>query len=103
MIQEHVFVTITGSFTYLFCKSDCISAKMFTIFTVDGGWGEWTVWTLCDQTCGGGTRTRQRQCDKPAPQYSGLPCDGRATENLECNTFGCPGTKINLSRQADID
>ena len=25
-------------------------------------WGEWTDWTPCTRTCGGGQRTKQREC-----------------------------------------
>uniref|UniRef100_A0A8C9VHG3 Subcommissural organ spondin n=1 Tax=Scleropages formosus TaxID=113540 RepID=A0A8C9VHG3_SCLFO len=56
----------------------------------DGGWGEWTAWTECTKSCGGGVRSRRRECDSPTPQGDGDYCEGRSTEISPCNTDHCP-------------
>uniref|UniRef100_A0A1I8IIC6 SRCR domain-containing protein n=1 Tax=Macrostomum lignano TaxID=282301 RepID=A0A1I8IIC6_9PLAT len=36
---------------------------------VDGSWTQWSAWQTCSALCGGGTKTRQRNCT--APQFGG--------------------------------
>ncbi|XP_013411296.1 uncharacterized protein LOC106174328 isoform X10 [Lingula anatina] len=57
---------------------------------IDGNWGSWGNWSLCDATCGGGNRIRTRSCDNPAPDNNGTFCIGSATENESCNNASCP-------------
>ncbi|GFR67360.1 caspase-8 [Elysia marginata] len=58
--------------------------------TVDGGFGDWTDWTECSVTCGGGVRSRQRFCNNPAPQYGGAQCTPNIyVEEQMCNTGAC--------------
>jgi len=57
---------------------------------VDGSWGSWTAWTSCSQSCGGGTETRWRLCDSPAPAHGGADCQGDGLEQRPCNTRPCP-------------
>ncbi|XP_034026915.1 netrin receptor UNC5D isoform X4 [Thalassophryne amazonica] len=47
---------------------------------IDGGWDEWTEWTVCSSQC---ERQRSRECNSPAPRHRGKMCDGssEATEN----------------------
>ncbi|XP_011663142.2 sushi, von Willebrand factor type A, EGF and pentraxin domain-containing protein 1 [Strongylocentrotus purpuratus] len=58
---------------------------------VDGAWSYWSLWTECSSTCGGGTRSRTRDCTNPAPQGGGLNCTGKAEQDGICNAFECPG------------
>ncbi|KAI0210224.1 hypothetical protein LSAT2_005021 [Lamellibrachia satsuma] len=52
----------------------------------------------CSVTCGdNGTMTKQRRCDRPAPQKDGLPCPGGDVNNPSvstgefiCNRINCP-------------
>ena len=37
-------------------------------------WGEWTEFTQCSTTCGGGMRERSRKCDSPQAKHGGLDC-----------------------------
>ena len=53
-------------------------------------WTEWTDWTECSATCGGGSRTKVRECVLPRDGGTEGQCpgDGEATE--ECNSQTCP-------------
>uniref|UniRef100_A0A7M5WTV5 Hemicentin-1 n=1 Tax=Clytia hemisphaerica TaxID=252671 RepID=A0A7M5WTV5_9CNID len=62
---------------------------------VNGGWGEWTKPTPCSKSCGGGTTTRSRKCDNPAPANGGWNCEGSGTETQKCNTNECPKQAVN--------
>uniref|UniRef100_A0A3B4TCW3 SCO-spondin n=1 Tax=Seriola dumerili TaxID=41447 RepID=A0A3B4TCW3_SERDU len=56
----------------------------------DGGWGQWSNWTECTKSCGGGIRSRRRECDSPSPVGEGNYCEGLGTEVVACNTDHCP-------------
>ena len=58
---------------------------------VNGGWSQWTSWSGCSLTCGGGTRTRTRTCSNPIPQGSGADCVGSPSGSEGCNMVACPG------------
>ena len=58
---------------------------------VDGKWGAWASWTTCTESCGRGERTRERECNDPAPLFGGATCSGNTTEGGECNHDPCPG------------
>ena len=55
-----------------------------------GGWSAWGAWGACTSTCGGGSQTRGRECDNPAPAHGGNHCVGDANEPQDCNTQQCP-------------
>jgi len=57
---------------------------------VNGGLSEWSVWTTCDATCGGGNQMRNRQCDNPTPVNRGADCVGVKSETQGCNMQRCP-------------
>lgn len=61
------------------------------IFLVNGGWGEWSEWTPCTQSCDGGTTSRNRTCDSPEPSDDGEECQGAGVEMKVCNDHQCPG------------
>ncbi|KAJ8303457.1 hypothetical protein KUTeg_019853 [Tegillarca granosa] len=62
---------------------------------IQGGWSDWTQWSDCSRTCGGGIRIRERQCNRPLPQYGGLHCTGNdkvykmCNVQLESHPIGC--------------
>ncbi|OWF52578.1 Hemicentin-1 [Mizuhopecten yessoensis] len=74
------------------CSGEALDRQPCTARTceVDGSWGLWASWSGCSQSCGGGTRTRQRVCDSPAPQYGGMHCWGRDRQVDYCNPEKCP-------------
>uniref|UniRef100_A0A3Q3ML74 Complement component C8 beta chain n=1 Tax=Mastacembelus armatus TaxID=205130 RepID=A0A3Q3ML74_9TELE len=47
---------------------------------IDGSWSCWGAWS----SCSGGTMTRSRQCNNPAPSEGGLACRGLQQESNEC-------------------
>ena len=57
------------------CPSDCVMS-------------DWSSWSTCSKTCGGGTQTRTRTVVKPAAN-GGQEC-GTLTETQSCNTQACP-------------
>ncbi|XP_020630188.1 coadhesin-like isoform X2 [Orbicella faveolata] len=62
--------------------------------SVDGGYTEWSEFSECTVTCGGGVRERTRECTNPAPENNGKNCEelGPAKESEICNTEACPNT-----------
>lgn len=62
--------------------------QTFISLLVDGIFMEWTDWSECSLTCGGGINVRSRECD--GPFYDGLNCTGDWDESRDCNIFNCP-------------
>lgn len=55
---------------------------------VDGKWSKWSDWEECSKTCGGGTRSRSRNCE--GPFFGGKDCNGEPTETENCGETPCP-------------
>ena len=56
---------------------------------IDGNWGEFGPWGECDVPCGDGSKTRERVCNAPAPQFGGQECEGDSTETTACWAGDC--------------
>ena len=56
---------------------------------LNGKWGSWTPWSPCNADCGGGTKTRRRECNRPLPSNGGDHCDGHSDETEICNVQSC--------------
>ena len=55
-------------------------------------WTEWSEWTVCSVTCGGGKRSKTRECVLPdGARSSDLFCEGNGLMEEQCNTNKCPG------------
>jgi len=55
----------------------------------NGNWGSYNAWTSCSAKCGGGTQSRYRQCNNPAPAHGGAGCAGSPTMWQSCNPTAC--------------
>ncbi|KAK2570892.1 Mucin-like protein [Acropora cervicornis] len=63
-----------------------------SVCAVDGGYDEWSMWSLCSATCGTGVKVRSRVCNSPPPRKGGKGCKrlGPATETVQCFEGKCP-------------
>nr|XP_058952512.1 coadhesin-like [Pocillopora verrucosa]XP_058952513.1 coadhesin-like [Pocillopora verrucosa]XP_058952514.1 coadhesin-like [Pocillopora verrucosa]XP_058952515.1 coadhesin-like [Pocillopora verrucosa]XP_058952516.1 coadhesin-like [Pocillopora verrucosa] len=65
---------------------------------IDGGYTEWSEWSECTATCGGGSRSHSRTCTNPSPKNKGKTCIeqdlGPNMESEECNTQDCRPTPL---------
>lgn len=57
-------------------------------------WADWSAWSACTTTCGGGISTRTRQVAVQA-LFGGAACSDQtdgvgSTEQVECNSTPCP-------------
>lgn len=50
---------------------------------------EWTEWSCCDKTCGGGQRMATRSV-LALPEWGAAACDGGLERAEVCNNFECP-------------
>ncbi|ESN92609.1 hypothetical protein HELRODRAFT_164684 [Helobdella robusta] len=55
---------------------------------VDAQWTQWTDWSGCTLTCGGGRQSRNRTC--VPGRNNGKDCSGENFQNKTCNTLECP-------------
>ncbi|KAL1264847.1 hypothetical protein QQF64_005202 [Cirrhinus molitorella] len=72
-------------------KGHCIWRSSHEPYGHDGGWSSWGKFGSCSRTCGGGVRSRNRQCNNPVPAYGGRDCPGSTFDYQVCNTEDCPG------------
>ncbi|EDO35401.1 predicted protein, partial [Nematostella vectensis] len=63
-------------------------------YPIDGGWTEWTEWSMCSTSCGPGQQSRDRNCTNPPPAYGGKPCEGNPTETQPCKLTACPSKSV---------
>lgn len=62
----------------------------FMLLPVNGRYSEWSSWSECSESCGGGQMKRTRQCNDPAPLRGGKPCHGPSVDTKSCNKIKCP-------------
>ncbi|XP_065685065.1 uncharacterized protein LOC105845853 isoform X1 [Hydra vulgaris] len=63
---------------------------------IDGGFSEWTDWSICDKPCGNGTSKRVRYCNNPVPAINGKECSGNFTITRDCLMTPCIAVEVNL-------
>jgi len=80
----------TQSCNSIACPTDCVTS-------------DWSTWSACSKSCGGGTQTRTRTVTKPAAN-GGKDC-GSLTETQPCNTQACitPGAVVSSNGRCGPD
>lgn len=81
------------------CNS--VQCGLFTVKPINGNYGPWSAWTQCSKSCGGGVRSRVRNCTNPAPAFGGMDCSalGEPQESEPCKTRQiCPGQFLSSKR-----
>lgn len=76
-----------------FCvRGECVSLQAYlkNSSIVDGGWSDWSNWTECSRTCGGGVRSSFRVCNSPEPRNGGAYCLGQRQRYESCHVHSCP-------------
>ncbi|KAL4660768.1 A disintegrin and metalloproteinase with thrombospondin motifs 13 [Arapaima gigas] len=78
-------------------KGRCVSLSQLSSFTVvHGSWSNWSEFSPCSRTCGGGVSARRRQCNNPRPAFGGNSCKGPDSEAELCNKQPCPTTQLDF-------
>ena len=88
--RQHFFESVDVIFV-IKLKLLTVLIIIMHLYLVDGGWSVWEAWSACSVTCGGGSQTRMRKCNNPAPANGGASCLGASSEPLACNGNACPG------------
>ncbi|CAG5957760.1 unnamed protein product [Menidia menidia] len=74
----------------MYCRHGMCVNKELDLQQVHGEWGPWGPYSVCSRSCGGGTRSTMRECNKPEPRNGGKFCVGRRMKFRSCNTEPCP-------------
>uniref|UniRef100_A0A8D3C798 ADAM metallopeptidase with thrombospondin type 1 motif 20 n=1 Tax=Scophthalmus maximus TaxID=52904 RepID=A0A8D3C798_SCOMX len=74
----------------MYCRHGMCVNKELDLEPVHGEWGPWGPYSVCSRSCGGGTRSNSRDCNKPEPRNGGKFCVGRRMKFRSCNTEPCP-------------
>uniref|UniRef100_K1P696 Hemicentin-1 n=1 Tax=Magallana gigas TaxID=29159 RepID=K1P696_MAGGI len=67
---------------------DCTLCCTGDLCNKDQGYAEfknWGAWSACSKACGGGKRSRNRECASTGD----IPCSDDTTEEEDCNTNAC--------------
>mmetsp|Transcript_15146 Transcript_15146/g.38941 ORF Transcript_15146/g.38941 Transcript_15146/m.38941 type:complete len:595 (-) Transcript_15146:83-1867(-) len=71
------------------CPTNCHQAPPMCPENVDCEWGNWSLWSDCTLTCGGGERTRYRDI-QTSPKGKGKLCEpGPKSQVAPCRTEPC--------------
>ncbi|XP_041134198.1 ADAMTS-like protein 2 isoform X1 [Polyodon spathula] len=66
-------------------------------------WGEWSSWSTCSRTCGGGVQSQERHCLKQrlvsSQHVNSTLCVGSAKKYQLCQIQACPNNGISFKQQ----
>uniref|UniRef100_A0A8K9XYU2 Netrin receptor UNC5 n=1 Tax=Oncorhynchus mykiss TaxID=8022 RepID=A0A8K9XYU2_ONCMY len=101
LIIQEARLSDSGNYT---CLASNIVAKRRSltatvVIFVDGGWAEWTEWTVCSGEC---ERQRNRECTAPEPKRGGRLCDGAALGTYNCTGGLCTHSEYSLEGSSDV-
>ena len=68
-----------------------ILGAILLCISVNGLWSEWSEYSACSLTCGGGYYSRNRTCIFEDDAPHGSECFGNDTQTDACNGEACPG------------
>lgn len=88
-IFYEVLLVVEHNNCYILLTEHLMRHSWFSCLSVDGGWHEWSQWTECTVTCGGGNKERTRTCTNPEPSGGGANCIGNLNETLTCGDDAC--------------
>ncbi|XP_021708409.1 A disintegrin and metalloproteinase with thrombospondin motifs 9 isoform X3 [Aedes aegypti] len=71
-------------------KGKCVYVNRKALQPQDGAWGQWSPFSECSRSCGGGVQISTRTCDSPPPANGGKYCTGMRMQYRSCNTQDCP-------------
>uniref|UniRef100_A0A5F8G1Q7 A disintegrin and metalloproteinase with thrombospondin motifs 18 n=1 Tax=Monodelphis domestica TaxID=13616 RepID=A0A5F8G1Q7_MONDO len=66
---------------------------------IHGHWSEWSAWSECTRTCGGGVTQQERHCTNPKPQHGGKFCSGSSRLYQLCNVHPCQTNSMDFRSQ----
>ena len=83
-----------------FLLSHNLYCNNIVLYIVDCKWLEWSAWSDCTKTCGGGTQFRERE--KIPAEHGGRDCVGENREDRTCNNQICLGIYCSLFVQKEL-
>ncbi|XP_046561216.1 sushi, von Willebrand factor type A, EGF and pentraxin domain-containing protein 1-like [Haliotis rubra] len=95
---ENEATCVTGTSNYSCICAHGYQGMLCGSHIVNGGYSEWSEWSTCSKTCGGGETTRSRACDSPPPGVDGDSCVGADMESATCNTEDCQVCSVSQLR-----
>uniref|UniRef100_A0AAV2JR52 Complement component C8 beta chain n=1 Tax=Knipowitschia caucasica TaxID=637954 RepID=A0AAV2JR52_KNICA len=60
------------------CRNNGVA--VLKVLAIDGSWSCWGAWSSCT----GGSKSRSRECNNPAPSNQGMACRGLPQEPVQC-------------------
>ena len=70
-------------------------SSQLLLYLVDCKWTEFSSWSSCSKSCGGGQMSRQKTVLRNETN-GGVACSGPAKESRNCNTDPCSGKWWNI-------